>query len=217
MAASGADAVPGDTIGDALIPVINRLQDIFSQVRGGSESGVGFEYVQLHVRRCCATRCGSVKCLGARQQADLAVRFLRKGACRTLWRRPSRAPAFPQATVDLKLTLPQVVVIGSQSAGKSSVLEALVSQGGRSRPRCRSCALHSTGSFGARKTSTTQHSRLAPPRQLQRGTGGCRPRHWRHACPRLVPPSCPACSVLSPARCLMTRSSTPPHLSRGPK
>jgi len=49
------------TLGDALIPVINKLQDIFSQV-----------------------------------------------------------------TVDLKLSLPQVAVIGSQSSGKSSVLEALV-------------------------------------------------------------------------------------------
>ena len=31
-----------------------------------------------------------------------------------------------QVTVDLKLTLPQVAVIGSQSSGKSSVLESLV-------------------------------------------------------------------------------------------
>ncbi|GFH20903.1 dynamin-type G domain-containing protein, partial [Haematococcus lacustris] len=49
------------TLGDSLIPVINRLQDIFSQV-----------------------------------------------------------------TVDLKLSLPQVAVVGSQSSGKSSVLESLV-------------------------------------------------------------------------------------------
>ncbi|KAF5830213.1 dynamin, partial [Dunaliella salina] len=34
---------------------------------------------------------------------------------------------FSQVTVDLKLTLPQVAVIGSQSSGKSSVLESLVS------------------------------------------------------------------------------------------
>eukprot|EP00200_Dunaliella_tertiolecta_P012263 CAMPEP_0202375302 /NCGR_PEP_ID=MMETSP1127-20130417/6003_1 /ASSEMBLY_ACC=CAM_ASM_000462 /TAXON_ID=3047 /ORGANISM="Dunaliella tertiolecta, Strain CCMP1320" /LENGTH=673 /DNA_ID=CAMNT_0048972739 /DNA_START=12 /DNA_END=2029 /DNA_ORIENTATION=- len=33
---------------------------------------------------------------------------------------------FSQVTVDLKLTLPQVAVIGSQSSGKSSVLESLV-------------------------------------------------------------------------------------------
>ncbi|KAF6266399.1 P-loop containing nucleoside triphosphate hydrolase protein [Scenedesmus sp. NREL 46B-D3] len=50
-----------DVLGDSLIPVINRLQDIFSQV-----------------------------------------------------------------TVELKLGLPQVAVVGSQSSGKSSVLEALV-------------------------------------------------------------------------------------------
>eukprot|EP00201_Polytomella_parva_P000094 CAMPEP_0175040106 /NCGR_PEP_ID=MMETSP0052_2-20121109/1047_1 /TAXON_ID=51329 ORGANISM="Polytomella parva, Strain SAG 63-3" /NCGR_SAMPLE_ID=MMETSP0052_2 /ASSEMBLY_ACC=CAM_ASM_000194 /LENGTH=317 /DNA_ID=CAMNT_0016302217 /DNA_START=536 /DNA_END=1486 /DNA_ORIENTATION=- len=51
----------GDGIGEALIPVINKLQDIFSQVSG-----------------------------------------------------------------DFKFDLPQVVVVGSQSSGKSSVLEALV-------------------------------------------------------------------------------------------
>ena len=32
----------------------------------------------------------------------------------------------PQVTLDFKLELPQVAVIGSQSSGKSSVLEALV-------------------------------------------------------------------------------------------
>ncbi|KAG2490563.1 hypothetical protein HYH03_010957 [Edaphochlamys debaryana] len=51
----------GDTLGNSLIPIVNKLQDIFAQV-----------------------------------------------------------------TVDLKLDLPQVVVVGSQSSGKSSVLEALV-------------------------------------------------------------------------------------------
>ncbi|PNH06852.1 Dynamin-related protein 3B [Tetrabaena socialis] len=33
---------------------------------------------------------------------------------------------FAQVTVDLKLDLPQVAVVGSQSSGKSSVLEALL-------------------------------------------------------------------------------------------
>lgn len=38
---------------------------------------------------------------------------------------PPRAPR-PQVTLDLKMALPQVAVVGSQSSGKSSVLEALV-------------------------------------------------------------------------------------------
>jgi ribosome-interacting GTPase 1 len=40
---------------------------------------------------------------------------------------PLLAPACLQVTVELKLGLPQVAVVGSQSSGKSSVLEALVS------------------------------------------------------------------------------------------
>lgn len=35
-----------------------------------------------------------------------------------------------QVTLDFRLELPQVAVIGSQSSGKSSVLEALVSRHG---------------------------------------------------------------------------------------
>jgi dynamin 1-like protein len=47
------------------------------------------------------------------------------------WRQARRpravyCPATLQVTVDLKLGLPQVAVVGSQSSGKSSVLEALV-------------------------------------------------------------------------------------------
>lgn len=38
-----------------------------------------------------------------------------------------RCYAMRQVTVDMKLDLPQVAVVGSQSSGKSSVLEALVS------------------------------------------------------------------------------------------
>ena len=39
-----------------------------------------------------------------------------------------------QVTLDFKLELPQVAVIGSQSSGKSSVLEALVASAACKRP-----------------------------------------------------------------------------------
>eukprot|EP00873_Tetraselmis_striata_P044246 jgi/Tetstr1/464510/TSEL_009268.t1 len=63
MSASGAAPTGGDFLGEALIPVVNRIQDIFNEISS-----------------------------------------------------PSSAP----------IDLPQVAVVGSQSSGKSSVLEALV-------------------------------------------------------------------------------------------
>eukprot|EP00798_Chlamydomonas_sp_ICE-L_P011574 gene11574-34273_t len=61
MVGTGTEARPQGLLGDNLIPIINRIQDIFGQV-----------------------------------------------------------------TIDLKMSLPQVAVVGSQSSGKSSVLEALL-------------------------------------------------------------------------------------------
>lgn len=45
--------------------------------------------------------------------------------CHTAFLAPP-CPALLQLSPDLKLDLPQIAVVGSQSSGKSSVLEALV-------------------------------------------------------------------------------------------
>lgn len=68
---------PPKGLGDCLIPAINKLQDIFAQVR-------------------------------------------------PLARSTTHHSNHHQVTLDFKLDLPQVAVVGSQSSGKSSVLEALV-------------------------------------------------------------------------------------------
>ena len=78
---------PTENLGETLVPVVNRLQDIFSQARASS--------------------------------ADPSWQG---------WRRHRDTIFGSQVTLDFKLELPQVAVIGSQSSGKSSVLEALVSQ-----------------------------------------------------------------------------------------
>lgn len=56
-------------------------------------------------------------------------------------------PITLQVSVDLKLALPQVAVIGSQSSGKSSVLESLVSNSefaaGQTKAKLKSCTKRS--------------------------------------------------------------------------
>jgi dynamin 1-like protein len=74
------------SLGEQLIPAINRLQDIFSQARRTSQP----------VTSPWPTASSSLTC----------------------WRL--------QVNADFRLDLPQVAVVGSQSSGKSSVLEALV-------------------------------------------------------------------------------------------
>lgn len=103
-------------LGESLIPLINRLQDIFSQVRAASHTHLSAAVTHAHVH----TRRSTEK-LHARSHM-LCV------ACNTLTTLCVLAtlPSKTQVTVDLKLTLPQVAVIGSQSSGKSSVLESLV-------------------------------------------------------------------------------------------
>lgn len=81
-----------EVLGDVIVPVINRLQDIFAQVSPPSL------YSWLADVQNCA------------QMLEDCSSAL-------------------QVTTDFKLELPQVAVVGSQSSGKSSVLESLV--GGR--------------------------------------------------------------------------------------
>lgn len=139
-----------EVLGDSLIPIINRLQDIFSQVRlvQGAADDLG-PLLWPYEREASAT----VDAHSARYALDLtrlalalslhAARRRGRGAtpqrC-TRARRPGSAAArAAQVTLDFKLALPQVAVVGSQSSGKSSVLEALV-RGRRGMPPCRSAA-----------------------------------------------------------------------------
>lgn len=87
------------SLGESIIPAINKLQDVFSQV--GAAAG-------RRRWRWCPPR--------------------GRPALPTLWPIPatSPAPTTVQLSADVKLDLPQIAVVGSQSSGKSSVLEALV-------------------------------------------------------------------------------------------
>jgi hypothetical protein len=87
-----------------------------------------------------------------------------------------------QVSVDLKLGLPQVAVVGSQSSGKSSVLEALVREGrggGGGGAMIFCCMQQGTGwrmgvgVGGVDAVRTSWHAQLAQRRQQQRceGTG----------------------------------------------
>jgi hypothetical protein len=86
------------SLGTSLVPLVNRLQDIFGQARrrGARARPAGGAHVP----------CACLTARRARPQAGIA-------------------------TGDLEL--PQVAVVGCQSSGKSSVLEALVRAGARGR------------------------------------------------------------------------------------
>jgi hypothetical protein len=160
---------PGHALGEALIPTINRLHDIFSTVRGAGARGFVLGALQgpralaaaaamrarhaalsavLAARRSAGTHLSH--CPHARPGAGwhtvctrTAARAVRVNPCER--GRPvhalstSRSPTFlssslslspshtTQVDLDLRVDLPQVAVVGAQSAGKSSVLESLVS------------------------------------------------------------------------------------------
>lgn len=89
-------------LGETLIPAINRLQDIFSQVAAA--------------RLDCVKEFATTAAATDFQELLPVVQEVSKRS----------TPACLQVTLDFRLELPQVAVIGSQSSGKSSVLEALV-------------------------------------------------------------------------------------------
>ena len=90
-----------ETLGHAIVPAINKLQDIFSQARkaGGWVAVAVSDDSGWHI--------------------VLPAQALDSGRVLT--------PPL-QVSPDVKLDLPQIAVVGSQSSGKSSVLEALVSR-----------------------------------------------------------------------------------------
>ena len=117
-------------LGESLIPLINRLQDIFSQVRAG-----------------CISPTVSLTLLQAASERPVCL--------------VTCEPPCLQVTVDLKLALPQVAVIGSQSSGKSSVLESLVgSIVLHARTHTHAHTHTHTHTDASKDTSTTQHTRV---------------------------------------------------------
>ena len=105
------------SIGSELIPLINRLQDIFCQASA----------VLRIPRDVCASlrvvfACDFVSVL--RDACAFVALFPRRGFSDTTPTLETISQAGLQKS--LSLPLPQVAVVGSQSSGKSSVLEALV-------------------------------------------------------------------------------------------
>lgn len=101
--AAMAAPAPNETLGQTLIPIINKIQDIFSQVRFRPRGPGDLDAASLRVRALHLS-------LPTSALKPLSLTFLSS-----------------QISPDVRLDLPQVVVVGSQSSGKSSVLEALVS------------------------------------------------------------------------------------------
>ena len=98
---AGSSAAP-EGLGETLIPAINKLQDIFNQARQ--------PVLNMLFADCAAATFHDPFPLQIFENQPSAQLLLAV-----------------QVTLDLKLELPQVAVVGSQSSGKSSVLEALVS------------------------------------------------------------------------------------------
>jgi dynamin 1-like protein len=84
------------SLGESIIPAINKLQDVFSQVRP-------------------LKRARSVSWHSALLPSHQPLHSFHLRLIQCL-----------QLAADVKLDLPQIAVVGSQSSGKSSVLEALV-------------------------------------------------------------------------------------------
>lgn len=104
------------TLGDSLIPIINKLQDIFNQVRQHALATLDLLRVSSILQYLLTPHVSPKAATVASHEGPILLTPCFELSC---W-------GCLQVTVDLKLNLPQVAVVGSQSSGKSSVLEALV-------------------------------------------------------------------------------------------
>jgi hypothetical protein len=144
-------------------------------------------------------------------------------------RRPSQRRAPPQVTLDLRISLPQVAVVGSQSSGKSSVLEALVSAAlagqGCSTPARVACVA------GTAAGAAQQHGRRMAGSVGPAGGRCSRGRHCRlpaaaRRCPGLSstllpsspwPCTCSTCALTYASRPALCRDAcSEQHEQQGP-
>jgi hypothetical protein len=102
------------SLGESIIPAINKLQDVFSQVGAASRASLSSG----------GRRPARPAAWLFRGAAPAAAVGLRRGPC--VLETSTRSLFSLQLSSEVKLDLPQIAVVGSQSSGKSSVLEALV-------------------------------------------------------------------------------------------